>query len=259
MLELKDKNVHPLVDAAIIVLIIVDTFLLILITFYDLNPTTVSYIIYFDLAVCFVLFVEFVYRIRKETNKKGYAIKHWYDIIAMIPLDLIAFNIPFLRAFRFVRFLRYARILRVFALARKSIRHFGEFIKDTHLHLSLGILIFTIFSGTIIFFILEGSVNTKVLSLWDSFWYVMPTVATIGSEDIIPQTPAGKVVSMFMMLIGLIFFGMLTASIAYWYIERMEKKIQKESESEIEELKSLIIDLQSEVSEMKELIDDKKK
>jgi voltage-gated potassium channel len=174
MLELKDKDVHPLIDAAIIVLIIVDTFLLILITFYDLNHTTILYIIYFDLAVCFVLFVEFVYRIRKETNKKGYAIKHWYDIIAMIPLDLIAYKIPFLRAFRFFRFLRYARIVRVFALVRKSIRHFGEFIKDTHLHLSLGILIFTIFSGTIIFFILESGANTKVQSLWILFGMLCP-------------------------------------------------------------------------------------
>jgi len=92
----------------------------------------------------------------------------------------------------------------------------------------------------------------------DSFWYVMPTVATTGSVDIVPQTQAGKVVSMFMMLIGLIFFGMLTASIAYWYVERMEKKIQKESETEIDELKKLILNLQSEVEEMKKIIEDEK-
>jgi voltage-gated potassium channel len=86
----------------------------------------------------------------------------------------------------------------------------------------------------------------------------MPTVATTGSVDIVPQTQAGKVVSMFMMLIGLIFFGMLTASIAYWYVERMEKKIQKESETEIDELKKLILNLQSEVEEMKKIIEDEK-
>jgi len=63
---------------------------------------------------------------------------------------------------------------------------------------------------------------------------------------------------MFMMLIGLIFFGMLTASIAYWYVERMEKKIQKESETEIDELKKLILNLQSEVEEMKKIIEDEK-
>lgn len=259
MFKLKEKDLYPVLDASIIVLIIVDTFLLLLITFYNLNPITVSYIIYFDLAVCCVLFVEFIFRIRKETDKKRYTIKHWYDIIAMVPLDLIVYNMPFLRVFRFVRFLRYARLLRIFALARKSIRHFGEFIKDTHLHLSLGILIFTIFSGTIIFFILEGGANSKVHTLWDSFWYVMPTVATTGSVDIVPQTAAGKVVSIFLMLIGLIFFGMVTASIAYWYVERMEKKIQKESETEIDELKSLILNLQTQINDMKELIENEKK
>ncbi|KAF5065575.1 hypothetical protein DSECCO2_272480 [anaerobic digester metagenome] len=52
----------------------------------------------------------------------------------------------------------------------------------------------------------------------------MPTVATTGSVDIIPITPEGKMISMFVMLIGLIFFGMLTASIAYWYIETRDKE-----------------------------------
>ena len=83
-----------------------------------------------------------------------------------------------------------------------------KFVEETQLHLSLGILISTIFAGTIIFYLLEAGINSKVGSLWDSLWYVMPTVATTGSVDIVPITPAGKVLSMFMMLVGLIFFGM---------------------------------------------------
>lgn len=250
----------PVIDAGIIVLIIVDTFLLLLITFYNFDPQTVLYVIYFDLAVCFVLFIEFMYRIRGVDDKRRYVVRHWYDIVAMIPLDFVAYNLIALRALRFVRFIRfirYIRIIRIFALFRKSLRHFGEFIKETHMHLSLGILIFTIFSGTIIFYLLEGGSNTKVKTLWDSFWYVMPTVATTGSVDIVPQTPAGQVVSMFLMLIGLIFFGMLTASIAYWYIERLEKKNRETSEHELDEIKDVITNLQSEIKELKEIIKNK--
>lgn len=260
-MKINEKRLLPLIDAIIIILIIVDTFLLLLISFYDINPGIVFYVIYFDLAVCCILFLEFIYRVRKVEEKRKYILTHWYDIVAMIPLDFIAYNLIALRAFRFIRFirfLRYVRLIRIFALVRKSIRHFGEFIQETHMHLSLGILIFTIFAGTIIFYLLESGVNSKVKTLWDSFWYVMPTVATTGSVDIVPQTPAGQVISMFLMLIGLIFFGMLTASIAYWYIERLEKKNRKTNEQDLDEVKTLVKSMQSEIQELKELLKNKK-
>lgn len=254
MFKLEEKDFHPIVDAAIIVLIIVDTFLLLLITFYNLNPTTALYIVYFDLCVCMVLFVEFVFRIRNVEDKKTYIKHHWYDIVAMIPLDFVFYQ--YLFAFRLLRLIR---LVRIFALFRKSLRHFLKFIEETHLHLSLGILIFTIFAGTIIFDLLEAGVNPKVTGLWDSLWYVMPTVATTGSVDIVPVTPAGKIMSMFMMLIGLIFFGMLTASIAYWYLEKVEKENRESAKEELDEVKDLIKDMQSEITDLKEIIQNKKK
>lgn len=251
--DFNKKYLDPIVNGLIVVLIIVDTFLLLLITFYNLDPVMVTYIIYFDLGVCLVLFVEFVFRIRNEDNKKHYIKTHWYDIVAMIPLDFVFSQ--YLFAFRLLRLIR---LVRIFALFRKSLRHLLKFVEETQLHLSLGILISTIFAGTIIFYLLEAGINSKVGSLWDSLWYVMPTVATTGSVDIVPVTPAGKVLSMFMMLVGLIFFGMLTASIAYWYMERMEKKYQEKSENEMDDLKDVISNLQNEIRDLKELINEKK-
>ena len=83
-------------------------------------------------------------------------------------------------------------------------------------------------------------------------------MATVGSVDIIPASPAGKFISMLMMLVGLIFFGMLTASIAYWYLERMEKKYQAQNESELDDFKEVIDNLQSEIKELKNLIKENK-
>jgi len=253
MVKINRIELHPVIDAVIIVLIIIDTFLLLLITFYNLDPTTVLYIVYFDLCVCLVLFVEFVFRIRHEEDKKGYIKSHWYDIIAMLPLEFVFSQ--YLFAFRLFRLIR---LIRIFALFRKSLHHFFKFIKETHLHLSLGILVFTIFSGTIIFYLIEAGRNPKVTTLLDSLWYVMPTVATTGSVDIIPVTPEGKAISMFMMLIGLIFFGMLTASIAYWYIEKREEENKETDKKELKELKGSIEKMQSEISELKEIIKNNK-
>lgn len=148
MFELKRRNLHAVIDAIIISLILIDTILLILITFYNMNPTIVLDIIYFDLGVCVVLFFEFTYRLRKAQDKRKFLRRNWPDIIAMIPIDFIAYNYMFLLRFiRFIRFIRILRILRMFALFNKTLKLFFEFLKKSRLHYSIAILIFTIFSG----------------------------------------------------------------------------------------------------------------
>lgn len=249
MFDIQKNTLNAVLDAIIILLIIIDTVLLILITFYDLNPTTVFYIIYFDLAVCIVLFFEFIYRIRKVDDKRKFLRRNWPDILAMIPVDFISYNFVFL--LRFIRIIRIIRLLRMFALFNKSLKLFFEFLKDTHLHISIGILIFTIFSGTIIFFLLESPVNAQIQNLWDSLWYVLPTIATIGSEDIVPLSPAGRLLSIFLMLTGLVLFSMVTASIASWYVELKETKARKESDKKMNELKHNIDGLHTEITDLK--------
>ena len=130
MFEIKKKSIHALIDAIIIILIIADIFLLILVTFYELNPTLVFYIVYFDLAVCIVLFCDFIYRIKNAKDKKKFLRKNWPDIIAMLPVDFIAasFAVPL----RFIRILRIIRLLRIFALFNKSIKLFFLFLKKSY-------------------------------------------------------------------------------------------------------------------------------
>lgn len=252
MFEIKKRSLHALIDAIIIILIIVDTVLLILITFYDLDPTLVFKIIYFDLAVCIILFFEFIYKIKNAENKRTFLRKNWPDILAMIPIEFIAYNYIFL--LRFIRFIRIFRILRMFALFNKSIKLFLEFLKDSHLHYSIAILLFTVFSGTIIFYIVESPVNVDIHSLYDSFWYVMPTIATVGSEDIVPISPEGRLLSILLMLTGIVLFAIVTASIASWHVERKEEKGRKHSDIKIEELKSDVKNLHLEIKELKELL-----
>lgn len=260
MRTINKNNILAFVDAFIIILIIVDTFLLTLITFYPTDPKIFYSIVYFDLAVCIVLFMEFIYNIRKENDKKRYIKEHWYDIIAMIPIDFLSVTFLYpLRLFRLARIIRVVRVLRVLSLGAKSIKLFFKFLDETHLNMSLGILIFTIFSGSIIFFLIEGGVNNKVQSLYDAFWYVMPTIATVGSVDIIPVTPGGKFLSIFLMIMGLLLFGMLTASIASWYVEMKEKKTRKKTQEELEEIKDIVVNMQNEIGEMKELLNNKEK
>ena len=243
-------NKDSIINLFVISLIIADLFLLTLITFYELNPEVVNTIIYFDLFVCIILFCEFSYRIRKEEDKKKFIRANWTDIIAMI-VDFL-----FLRVFRFVRVIRVIRLIRlarVLAMFKKELRHIFDFFQETHLDFAIGILLFVIFAGTLSFFILESGQNTEVQSLTDALWYSI-TTTIVGGGDIFPETLYGRIITVLLIIAGVTFIGMLTASIASWFVRKSDVETEKNIEKDLLEVKKSIDELKQDIGEIKEFL-----
>lgn len=229
-------------------LIVADLVLITISDFSKVSASLLQDIIIFDTTLCFVLFCEFGVRLRAADDKKSFIKKNWPDIIAMIPLEFLA-----LRAFRFVRLVRVLRVVQVVrlgALLNKSSKNFFKFLKETHLDLSLGIILLATISGTIFFYIFEHGINSNVHNLWDSFFYVVPTVLASESSNITPETLVGKIIGIILVVVGLLFFGILAASIS----SHFNGESEKEEKNEIESLKKSIEDLQSEIIDLKEVI-----
>ncbi len=56
------------------------------------------------------------------------------------------------------------------------------------------------------------------LTMWDSFWWAMVTVTTIGYGDIFPKTVGGRLIALFLMFSGIGTLGVFTAAIAAYFI-----------------------------------------
>ncbi len=69
--------------------------------------------------------------------------------------------------------------------------------------------------------LLGGGIYARVegLPLRDALWWTVVTMTTVGYGDISPHTVSGKIIGVFLMLTGIGFLGLLTATIASVFVE----------------------------------------
>lgn len=68
----------------------------------------------------------------------------------------------------------------------------------------------------------------KALTLADGLWLAFTTAATVGFGDIVPTTPASKIFSVFVVLLGYGVLSLVTAAIAAQWVETEERRIERE-------------------------------
>lgn len=70
-----------------------------------------------------------------------------------------------------------------------------------------------------LFFIFERHHNSAVSSWPDALWWAAVTMTTVGYGDIVPVTPAGRMVAFLLMLTGGVFFLVFVALLASAFVE----------------------------------------
>ena len=94
-----------------------------------------------------------------------------------------------------------------------------------HLIFSMPFLSITFMSQILIslfafgIYTLELDINQNINSFLDALWWSVATVTTVGYGDIIPQTPLGKVLGIFLMMTGTALFATYTALFAHAILE----------------------------------------
>ncbi len=93
-----------------------------------------------------------------------------------------------------------------------------------HLICSMPFIVLTIIGNltvgffAVAFFTLEKDINPKIHSFIDCLWWSFATATTVGYGDITPQSHGGKILGIFLMLVGTALFAIYTAffSKAIW-------------------------------------------
>lgn len=115
-------------------------------------------------------------------------------------LTLTAFH-PALRGLRALRLLRLARTLPFFRYSNPLYGVVQAFRDNALLYLlAFAVLGSSVLLGGLSFFLVERDPN---LSLFDSLWWAIVTLTTVGYGDISPQSGLGKVVAGVLMVVGM--------------------------------------------------------
>jgi len=235
-------------EMIIILLILVDSSVLLMEVFF--NSTIGIYITYFDLFVCIVLAIDFIYNYKEVNDKKKFLKTHILDIIAMIPdyfLSGILIIFGLSGATGIIRLLRFIRLGRVLLLFRKNIKLFTDFIKETQLDKLLMISVLVVVISSILISFIDPRINN-----WgEGLWYVLVTFSTVGYGDIVPSTYEGKAIGIFLIIGGVLVFSTLTGAISSIYTKRIEENTRIDLENRLDRLEKKIDTLNNSLDEIK--------
>ena len=69
--------------------------------------------------------------------------------------------------------------------------------------------------------------------LTEAFWYILQTITTVGYGDVTPEDPIGRFVGAAVMLLGIAFLSILTATITSSFIEaRQAERLARDAADE---------------------------
>src|SRR3954452_1445804 len=89
-------------------------------------------------------------------------------------------------------------------------------------------------------------------TIWLAWWWAIQTVTTVGYGDVVPQQTAGKFVAAVLMIGGLAFLSILTATITSSFVARRQDRARAQGDDAVmQELKRLSEHVESLDAEMK--------
>jgi Ion transport protein len=177
----------------------------------DPNLDTVLFAMNGLLSAVFV--ADFVYRLVTAESKAHYFLRQfgWADLLASLPFE----QVKILRVFRLVRVFRLLRAYGVSNIARSLIKDRAGSALLTLL--LMGILVLE-FGSLEILHLEQYAPGANITSASDALWYVIVTISTVGYGDRFPVTNVGRLVGVWLMIVGVGLFGTFTAFVANAFV-----------------------------------------
>lgn len=216
-----------------------DIILLAFVTFYHPDSSFRYAVIAFDIAICVVLWIEFIYSYLHSEDKKYYLKDNALSVLGMLPVDFVFF--------RALRLLKLIQLIKLYILARETQGNVSKFLKNTYLDKIILVAIIFIFIITVLILFFDPAID----SFRTALWFIVVSMTSTGYGDVVPSTTSGQIIGIMAMIGGILIFATLTAVISSLYVSKISRDKHDALESKIDDLTCEIEKLNEKIDELK--------
>ena len=198
------------------ILALVSIFIVSIQIFNIIIPENVLHtLIKIDDLIYIVFVIDYITRLLLSKNKRYFIRNNKIDLISLIPFNAIFKSFRILRLTKLLKLGRAIKIAVLFARFKDDSK---LFFKTNH----FGYVLIT----TIIFIILGAFAISYLenIDIGDSIWWSFVTTTSVGYGDIYPTTNLGRIIAVLLMITGLGFVGMLSGTIATYFLSQKKVK-----------------------------------
>jgi len=145
-------------------------------------------------------------------------------------LDLIVVVVPFLRPLRALRLLRLARLGAVAGIAQSRAER--SFHVTVALYVGASAVGLLTLAAAAMYDAEHRVGGANIKTFPDALWWAATTVTTVGYGDRYPTTGTGRLIAAGLMVVGIALLGVITATVAAWFVDRLRTVQQAEQRTE---------------------------
>jgi voltage-gated potassium channel len=217
--------------------------LLLLPEFFDLSSTMEEGLLAGEWFIWSAFALELGVKTYLSPSRKKYLFDHWYDVVIVV--------VPFLRPLRIVRSLRVLRASRALRLLSYGVRLLNAarsmvVTRGLHYAAIVGAGLFLALAGLALLFEHDAQ-GGNIKTYGDAVWWGFTTITTVGYGDLYPVTMEGRTIAVFIMIVGISLFSLITASVAATFLKPgidKEEATLEDVLQRLEEMEARLIALQ---------------
>ncbi len=169
---------------------------------------------------------------------RRYFFRHaWFDLLIVVlsPPFIGPEYLQSLRAIRAIRILRLLRFVRAFAVAGIALQNARSILEHRRFHYVTMVMVVFVGLGALSMYVVERGTNPAIQTAADALWWATETAA-VGSGDITPRTSEGRLIALALLLCGIAFIGIFTATIASYFFRQDHERELARLESRLHRL-----------------------
>lgn len=171
-----------------------------------------------DFYIQLIFICDYIIRFYISKNRKLFVKNNIPDLIAISPFNSLLKVFRLAKILKITRLVKFAKLTKMTKLSRLLallIRFMNKIKKIFKTNGLVYVLIFSLITILIAAFSLSVLEN---LSFRDALWWSFVTATTVGYGDISPTTTLGRFIAMILMLVGIGTIGLLTGTIATYFL-----------------------------------------